>query len=148
MKCARPVTTLRPARSARRFPPRGETPARLIAALTAKGRPIPLIDYGARQTTNGVTVRVKNGRKTLKHAFVATMASGRAGVFERVGTGHKRVTRNGRAYWSGLPIRELYGPSVPDALGNAAVQKSIDGLIDSRYPAILSHEIDWIASKS
>ncbi|WP_080436323.1 hypothetical protein [Burkholderia ubonensis] len=85
------------------------TPARLIAALTATGRPIPLINYGARQTTKGVTVRVKNGSKTLRHAFIATMASGHIGVFERVGTGHKRVTRNGRAYWSGLPIRELYG---------------------------------------
>ncbi|KVM47118.1 hypothetical protein WJ58_28880 [Burkholderia ubonensis] len=124
------------------------TPARLIAALTATGRPIPLINYGARQTTKGVTVRVKNGSKTLRHAFIATMASAHIGVFERVGTGHKRVTKNGRAHWSGLPIRELYGPSIPDALGNAAVQKTMGQLIEDRYPTILAHEFAWISTHS
>jgi hypothetical protein len=75
----------------------------------------PLINYGAKQTKKGVTVRVKNGRTTLRHAFIATMPNGHKGVFERVGSGHKRVTKKGRSYMSGLPIKELYGPSIPDS---------------------------------
>jgi hypothetical protein len=121
------------------------TPSRLAVTLKATGRPVALINYGATQTKNGVTVRVKNGRKTLRHAFIATMPNGHQGVFERIGKGHKKVTKDGRAYMSGLPIRELYGPSIPDALLNDAVQKALAKLIADKYPAILAHEIAWLA---
>jgi hypothetical protein len=123
------------------------TPARLVVTLRATGAPITLINYGARQTTKGVTVRVKNGRKTLRHAFIATMPNGHRGVFARTGKGHKRVTKDGRSYMSGLPIRELYGPSIPDALTNDAVQKALAQTIADKYPAILAHELEWLATK-
>jgi hypothetical protein len=73
------------------------TPSRLAVTLRATGRPITLINYGAQQTKKGVTVRVKNGRKTRRHAFIATMPNGHKGVFERIGKGHKKVTKDGRS---------------------------------------------------
>lgn len=123
------------------------TPSRLSVTLRATGAPVPLINYGAQQTKKGVTVRVKNGRKTLKHAFIATMPNGHRGVFEREGTGRKRVTKKGRSYMSGLPIKELYGPSIPDSLANVSVQKALAKLITEKYPAILAHELAWLATK-
>ncbi len=123
------------------------TPSRLAVTLRATGAPVPLINYGATQTKKGVSVRVKNGRKTLRHAFIATMPNGHRGVFVREGSGHKRVTKKDRSYMSGLPIKELYGPSIPDSLASDAVQKAPAQQIASRYPAILAHELAWLATK-
>ncbi len=68
----------------------------LTAMLKANGRPIPLIQYGARQTKAGVTVAVLNGRKLIKSAFIATMPTGHKGVFLRVGTStEKSLIRRG-----------------------------------------------------
>jgi hypothetical protein len=63
--------------------------------LRATGAQVTLINYGATQTKRGVSVCVKNGRKLLRHAFIATMPNGHKGVFEREGTGHKLVTKKG-----------------------------------------------------
>ena len=68
------------------------TPSRLAVTLKATGRPITLANYGPTQTKKGVTVRVKNGRKTLRHAFLATMPNGHKGVFERIGKGRTDST--------------------------------------------------------
>ncbi|WP_233872455.1 phage tail protein [Paraburkholderia adhaesiva] len=131
------ASTIRKALALRRA-----NPAKPAATLRATGRPVPLIDYGARQTKNGVSVRVKNGRTVLRHAFIATMESGHKGVFERVSkTAHRRVSKNGKTYWSGLPIRELFGPSIPDALANSTVEKAMTRLLETKFPAILAHEI-------
>jgi len=122
-------------------------PASPVATLKARGAPVPLIEYDARPTNAGVTVRVKNGRKPIRHAFIATMDSGHTGVFVRIGTGHKRLWKRGRSRWSGLPIRELFGPSIPDAVGNAAVQAALTRLVGRKFPAILAHEMEWEAKK-
>jgi hypothetical protein len=70
----------------------------LIAIVQAKGRPISLVHYGAKfkrgkrlksgrwSKTGGVTVTVERGKKKhYSHAFVAKMANGNIGVFERSG---------------------------------------------------------------
>ena len=55
------------------------------ASLTVTARPVPLINYQARQGKRGVTIRVsrKGSRVRLRHGFIATMPSGHRGVFER-----------------------------------------------------------------
>ena len=67
-----------------------------------------LISFSARQTKHGISYRIgrTEGRKTIEHAFIATMPKMRAdqrrqhrGVFLRKGP-------------SRLPIRELKGPSI------------------------------------
>lgn len=73
-------------------------------ALKVSGDPVPLIAYPHRQTARGTTVEVNRGKRTLlPHAFVATMASGHEGVFERRGPER-------------LPIDELLGSRPVDAL--------------------------------
>lgn len=86
---------------------RNATFARLEAALTVRGRRLPLIAFGARGPEpsrgrgRGVSYRIgTGGRQTIASAFLATMPSGHRGVFKRRGT--KR-----------LPIAELFGPSLP-----------------------------------
>lgn len=119
----------------------------LRAIVRAAGRSIPLIEYGARETSNGVTVSVKSGRKLIRHAFIATMPGGHKGVFIRIGKDHKKVMRNGKQIWSGLPIKELYGPSIPAAFSNQVVQDALQSKIAQRFPRLLEHEVVYLLSK-
>jgi hypothetical protein len=122
-------------------------PGKLVVVLKASGRPIALINYGARQNKNGVSVQVKAGRTVLRHAFIATMQNGHQGVFDRVGKQHKIVKRNGKSFRTGLPIKELFGPSIPQSLANDAVEKALMSKIRQKFPEILRHELAFIASK-
>jgi hypothetical protein len=120
---------------------------KLVVVLKSTGRPVALINYGARQGKNGVSVQVKAGRTVLRHAFIATMQNGHKGVFERTGKTHKKVKRNGKVVRTGLPIKELFGPSIPQSLANDAVQKALMKKIREKFPQILKHELAFVASK-
>jgi hypothetical protein len=123
---------------------KGATSGRLRADALASGRPIALIKYGARQVSKGVAVNVLNGRKVIAHAFVANTSNGPQ-VFEREPGGkHKKVVKNGKVQWSGLPIRKLFGPSIPDALANKVVAQAIIDLINEDFPKQLEHELTWL----
>jgi hypothetical protein len=113
----------------------------LVAMVIASGRPIPLIEYNARQTAKGVSVLVKEGRKIIAHAFIATMPSGHTGVFIRKGKDHRKKVLNGRTLWTGLPIQELFGPGVPKAFGNQVVIDALKKVVADRFPTVLSQEI-------
>jgi hypothetical protein len=115
----------------------------LQAYLKAQGRPIPLINYGARQTATGVSVSVKGSRKVIKGAFIATMPSGHKGVYVRVGAGHKRIIKNGKVMWTGLPIKQLFGPSIPKAFGNEVVQRALSEMIQAKFPEVFAHELSF-----
>ncbi|WP_080421235.1 phage tail protein [Burkholderia ubonensis] len=119
----------------------------LVAVLKSTGRPVALINYSARQGKGGVSVQVKAGRTVLRHAFIAAMRNGHKGVFERTGKTHKKVMRNGKVVRTGLPIKELFGPSIPQSLANDAVQKALMKKIREKFPQILKHELAFIASK-
>ncbi|MCA8045490.1 phage tail protein [Burkholderia arboris] len=123
------------------------TRGNLVVVLKATGRPVALINYGARQGKGGVSVQVKTGRTVLRHAFIATMPNGHRGVFERTGSTHKKVIKNGKVRRSGLPIRELFGPSIPQSLANESVQKALMKKIREKFPQILRHELAFVASK-
>lgn len=123
------------------------TRTQIRAIVRAKGRPIALINYNARQTRNGVTVSVKNGRKLIRGAFIATMPSGHTGVFERVGSGHKKVVKGGKVQWRGLPIEELFGPSIPSAFMNETVQNALVKAVHEKFPRLLDHEIAYLRLK-
>jgi len=122
----------------------------LVVVLKATGAPIGLINYSARQTKSGVGVKVKNGKTILRHAFIGTMSNGHIGVFERVGAAQiKGVTRvvAGRRLRVNKPIKELFGPSIPVALGNAVVEKAIMTLIKEKFPKILAAELNFLLLK-
>ena len=116
-----------------------------VVTLRVFRKSIPLIEFSAIQTPDGVSVNVKNGRKVIKHAFIATMPStggktGHKGVFVRVGNDHKI---NKKGVWSGLPIKQLFGPSVVNAFSNEIVQRALVTLIQDKFPTILEHEIKF-----
>jgi hypothetical protein len=140
-------------------------PTKLQASVVATGRPIPLINYGARQTKLGTSVKVKGTRKLIKGAFIATMPTGHRGVFVRIDSkAHERLLaasgikayggkrggtgRAGAAYKHGLPIRELFGPSIPAAFRNDVVQRAVRASVGARLPIVLGQELNFRASKA
>ncbi len=125
---------------------RRATGEELTAVLRSTGQPIPLINYGARQTAKGVSVNVKNGRKVIPHAFVATMRSGHTGVFIRTGKPHLKQSRNAKAgkRTDNLPIDELFGPSIPSAFANDVVQDAVADAIEERFPVVLRQELKYL----
>lgn len=76
-----------------------------VASLAASPKRLPLIAFNAsgpepsKGKGRGVTARLGGGRNRYPHAFIATMASGHRGVFQRSGKGR-------------LPVYELFGPSL------------------------------------
>jgi hypothetical protein len=121
------------------------TSGSLTARVVASGRPVPLIKYGARMTSRGVSVDVLHGRKLIAGAFIATMPSGHTGVYVRVGNERKKVSKNGRATWSNLPIKELFGPSVPNGLINKAVQEALQHLIEEKFPIVFAQQMKYMS---
>jgi hypothetical protein len=100
----------------------------LRAFLQVRGFRIPLIQFKARQTRRGVSYTLPRGRGVAPGAFIRTMASGHTGVFMRKGK-----TR--------LPIKELFGPSLPKAFLQAQVQRALREVVDANLGKNLAHEI-------
>jgi hypothetical protein len=91
-------------------------------------------------------VDVLNGRKVIAHAFLAKDTNGNVQAFVRQPNAkHKKSSKTGK--WTQLPIRKLWGPSIPDALANKAVERALVAMIVERFPAILAHEHAWLAKR-
>lgn len=124
------------------------TQGSLRAVVTASGKPIQLIEYDAKQTSAGVTVKVMGSRKLIKGGFIAMMPSGHKGVFvKKPGSKHKKVNKGGKASWHQLGIQQLWGPSIPNALANTKVRDALQALIVEKFPGILEHEHAWLAKR-
>ena len=132
----------------------------LVAYLDATGRPIPLIKYGAREQRRpggGVTVKVLHGTKLIQGAFIATMPTGHKGVFVRAGSAahtalglkgkHAGIRRGRTSYRHGLPIVELYGPSVTAAFKSERVQSYMLDTAQKRFPVVLQQELKFLQLK-
>jgi Prophage minor tail protein Z (GPZ) len=106
-------------------------PERLRAAVIVSGRPIPLIRFGARESRKGgVSVRIGGKVETYTRAFIATMpGGGHRGVFER-----KTKAR--------LPIRELWGPSLPGMVRRSDVLPPLVVFMNDRLVANLHRQLD------
>ena len=81
----------------------------LAAATVARGRPLNLIRFKARQTKKGVSASAWGKRKVYKGTFIGNQ--GRT-VFKRVG---KQRT----------PIQAVWGPSIPKTMLQDAVVKAM-----------------------
>lgn len=107
------------------------SPQRIEAVVRGRGRRTRLIDMQARQTRQGVTVRIGKTRKLIRHAFIATMKSGHTGVYIR--TTKKR-----------LPIKELYTISIPEGFASKTVMDALTEKVRDVFPGRLQHELDWL----
>lgn len=111
--------------------------ARLYGALIASGKPIPLRDYQARQTKRGVTVRVSPGsRKLVVHAGNKAFELQKFGkhVYARVGKER-------------LPIKKLFGPSIPSTFLKDKVVAAMDKVAGSNWPKRFAEELAYELSR-
>lgn len=124
------------------------SPNKLTAIVRANGRPIRLAEFAARKAAaGGVSVNVLHGRKIVKKAFLAKQKDGAPGIFQRTGTGHKLVIKDGKVVRQGTPLKQLYGPSVPDALVNQVVMAELERLVAEKFDTILRRNIAYYASR-
>lgn len=107
--------------------------------IVSVGSPIALSKFdispsrpnGKRKTPLTARVKLGSGKKVIKHAFVAKVSSGHIGAFIRTGE-------------SRFPIKQLYGPSVPQMLGEKNVSKKIEEKAAETLDKRLEHEINRI----
>lgn len=108
----------------------------LAATVISRGTVIPLIKFKVspqrpqprRKIPLKATVKRGEGGP-IPRAFTAQMKSGYVGVFERVGKPR-------------LPIRQLYGPSVPQMIGNPSVSEWVEEKALEKLDERLEHEIE------
>lgn len=115
------------------------TVSTLEAGVSATGGPIPLMKFKVKpgNPETGMPLRASTKRssgKDIPSAFVTTMRNGHTGVFRRVGD-------------SRYPIKELYGPSVAQMLGEQNVQQGITDKASERFVERLDHEIGRVMDK-
>jgi hypothetical protein len=129
------------------------TAASLSAKFESTGSPLPLIEYSANQTQKGVSVRVRKDRerKVLAGAFIRTMKSGHKGVFWReyhAAKGPvKKIPYGKLPKKYRLPIKQLFGPSVPAILGNDPVMDPVLAKAGDRLHKNMEHELNFELSK-
>lgn len=84
------------------------------AAVIFAGRPIPLIQFNARQTKPGVTASAYGVRRVYRGTFIASLRS----------TSTRQVfTRKGAAR---LPIKKVWGPGLAGTVGKPAFRAMIN----------------------
>jgi hypothetical protein len=108
---------------------------RVMASITVSGRPIPLVEFDARQTRRGVTVKVKGTRKVVAGAFIATMKTGHRGVYVR-STGKR------------LPIRQLFSLSLPVAFSQKQIMDALLQAASARFAETLRQEVRYAQLKA
>ena len=127
----------------------------LRGVFASSGRPLPLMDYSARQTKKGVSVQVKKTgtRTVIAGTFISTMKSGHKGVFWRQWHGGKRSPKKKIAYarlpkMYRMPIEERFGPRIPDYLGDKGpVMGRLLAKTDERLHKNMASELNFELSK-
>ena len=110
-------------------------PDRLVAVVYAAGSPIVLSKFKvtpsqpvARQKKPVVARVTRGGGGPIRGAFLARVQSGHIGVFRRAGR-------------SRLPIKQLYGPSVPQMLGHESVTSFVAERAGELMESRMEHEM-------
>lgn len=113
------------------------TKTNLVASLTASGKPISLREYQARAGKRGVTVKVSpGGRKLVAHAGNKAFAVNKFGGHIYARTGNKR-----------LPIKKLYGPSIPATFLKDKVVEAMERVGGENWPKRFAEELGFELSK-
>ena len=104
-----------------------------LESPSKKGRSLNLINFAARQTKQGVTVKIKrNGvRKLIRGAFIA---NGGRTVFERVGK--KR-----------LPIKPVQTIDVAQMFNTKRINAKVVQLIKNKFPEIFAREAKFYTDR-
>lgn len=105
----------------------------MLESPSKRGRSLNLINFAARQTRQGVTVKIKKGgpRKLLRGAFIAN--DGRT-VFVREGK-------------SRLPIKALQTIDVAQMFNTRRINAKVVTMIRSKFPEIFAREARYYTNK-
>ncbi|MCT8970596.1 phage tail protein [Microbaculum marinisediminis] len=99
-----------------------------IYRIIGRGAHLPAFKFGGRQTRRGASAAPWKKRRVFPGTFVARMGTGHVGIFRR--TGSKR-----------LPVRELWGPSIPVEMIRDDAKTTFERLVDSELLPRLGHEL-------
>ena len=115
------------------------THTRQTAVIRVRGARTPIINFSARQTRQGVRVKIRQS-KLIRGAFIATMPSGHRGVFWRSGKfgrrGNPKLER----------IEQLYSLSTPQAV--ELVLGGMSRFAEQRYQLELAREIKFRTARA
>lgn len=118
------------------------TRSHLVAGFSSKSNKLPLVQFNLRPRkpmTNGRTtlkaaVR-RDGFKVVKKGFIQTSPEGGLKAFRRIGKER-------------YPLRELFGPSVPQMLNESGVMDAIENRAFAVLSQRFDHEIGRVLSRS
>jgi hypothetical protein len=112
----------------------------LEATLRISGRPVPAIEYRAKQTPTGVAFGTGSSRAFLKGAFIATMKkTAHRGVYSR---SLPSRSRKGKPRSSpALPIFQRYGPALSVVALQSAILEASRTVGEEAFRKNLAHEM-------
>jgi len=117
----------------------------LQVVIKALGSPLGIVKFPHRQLKNGVKVTIKqSGSKVLSHTFVATMASGHVGVFERYGP--KVMPTKGRYESKSIMrqrIREKFTVSAASMFASRSISARVLKFAEGIFPKILQNQVEF-----
>lgn len=121
-------------------------------SIIGTGKPLPLASFkGGRQRKGGVSIAAWGKRKIYPHSFYATMPTGHRGVFVRKsGATTQNVggsDSQGRPRRSALPIKELFGPSVPRTLAMPVFASAVQKIVKAEMPRQINRALQFELSK-
>lgn len=114
------------------------TITRLRARITARGRPISLKEYAARQTKRGVTVNITGRRKLWKSD------GGRVAFQVKAIGGHIFARRSKKR----LPIEKQWGPSIPSRFVQPDVERAQRSLVRDKAGAIMRRNLAFLMRRA
>lgn len=117
------------------------TRSNLVAGFSSKGTRLPLKAFQVRPSSRStarsvlsVQVRKDSGGKGIARGFVNAVSGGKLAVLQREGS-------------SRYPIRMLFGPAVPQMLGEAGVVEEIEERGTGVLAKRLDHEIGRLLAR-
>jgi hypothetical protein len=123
---------------------RGQRTVRLVIPRQTKS----LLEFNAKETKAGVTVKVHGARKLIKGAFIGQLQNGRLGVYIEDKTAGKTILRKAKQYkrgssggWQSYPVRKLYGPSLGGMFVNEKLLATLNRFVGEKLEERLRHEI-------
>lgn len=146
----------------RAFAENKATYGNLAASLVGSGKPVPLIAYDVRQNNTGVSVKVnKSGaRSMIPGGFIATVkAAMKSGAFaEHQGVFVRKTNVKGKGKWAKgkrvrfrpsddavrLPVRQLFGPSIPAIFERGPIMEAVEAKASAKMVNELDRQVGVI----
>lgn len=129
------------------------SPGRVAYEVVSRSRWTPLAYFGPVQRRKGVSARPWGKRRIFRGTFMANVGSLRGGVFQRVPNGRRvkktRMGPKGRpvVYYSQLPIRQLWGPSLARELGTEPTPQTFRKAVVQGVQGRINHEINFVMGR-